>query len=702
MSLDITLPEYDPSWIVGDPFAAAQEAARTEAAEPANPWAEWGVAPVKDDGIDPGVGGMMWLPGQAPGTDVARQFAESLGLDPTLSSQWYVQGTQNPDYSLFAGAQDTSNWYLQPGWGIANMLKQSGNWDDSIAGELAQWVNQGYEDMNMRRTADKEKSLANLAQFVGMLGGLAFSPLAFGGSEFLGSVGGKLAGAGASALSSAIGGGNPLLSLAGNLAPIGMDLSGASGMLAGVNPVLKSVAENAVGQFASTGDLDPRSLALGAAGAGLDWGWNELGGAEGMFGGDVALEDTAQTIEGLDTEPVGLRMSYDIAPPAAKVDIPEAPFEPLALQMSDLPGLDGMARSFYIGEYAAPSMPAPSAAEEPTLEPAAAPAEAPAEPTQEDINAMADVGNGQLGEEAKSPFSDIKPSTVLKLAVALGGLLGGDAAGDEARAVYEAEYANDEARRQAYLDYSNRILAAIPEIADAYDPDAYREIGQFGTVEIDPETGEARFVPTAEGQKSIDDLINAADNVIDQILETDTSKLSAEEFQKAMTELQGKRDQDFAKLMRVLYARGMLGLATYGEAFDNPFTGRTESYQLEEGQAANPYLAALQSGVERENAELAGLSMNQAEDFIDQLLSQSTDLTGQLGARGGNMLDAILGARGRYGDIVSSGQARGNALAQLLQSPAGMFGGNAASALAAEDYMSEEERKRLLAMLEGE
>jgi hypothetical protein len=322
---------------------------------------------------------------------------------------------------------------------------------------------------------------------------------------------------------------------------------------------------------------------------------------------------------------------------------------------------------------------------------------APPQPTQQfDPEAI-----GSEQGPTTEPVSSLKPSSLLKLLVGVAGLFGEDSASSEARGIYEAEYANDVERRQAYLDYANRVFGAIPEIADAYDPKAYSELTQFGRVEIDPATGQARFVPNDEAQASIDQLIDAADKVVDQILGTDTSKMSAEEFEKSLATLQASRDKNFNKLMRVLYARGLLGLATYGEAFENPFTGRTESYQLAEGQAANPYMAAYQSGIERENAELAGMSMNSADDFIDQLVGQSTNLSGQLGASSGNMLDAILGARGRYGDIVAAGQGRGNALAQLLQSPAGLFGGDAAAALAAEDYMSEEERRRLLAMMQG-
>jgi hypothetical protein len=635
--------------------------------------------------------------------DDVYNMAESLGLSPEEAIRLYDEGMGYLGTS-FGGATDQMNKNLRSGLAIENMLRATGQLTPEMQEALAQYVDYGYQEMNQYRSQEGEKEA--LGQFVGMLGGLAFSPMAFGGSEWLGSMGGKLAGAGASALGAVAGGGNPLLALAGNFLPIGMDLSGVSGLLADINPIVKSIGENAVGQLVKTGSLDPKSLALGAAGAGLDWGWNELGGIEGMFGEGTEIADSISGDETFVptsyTTGDGLSLSGEdgFMKVANTMDRGDYGDFDAATMASDIVPRQEAAASDWLGSVTnnlAPSISGEEMFVPPKEEAPAPTAEQP--PIAESIS-----GEETFVEEPqkeKTPFSSLKPSTILKMAVGLAGLLGNDADGDEARAVYEAEYANDEARRQAYLDYANRIFASIPGIADAYSPDAYREIGQFGTVEIDPETGEARFVPNAEGQSSLDSLIGAADKVIDQILDTDTSKLSAEEFEKAITELQGKRDADFAKLMRVLYARGMLGLATYGEAFENPFTGRTESYQLEDGQAANPYMASYLSGIERENAELAGKSMNSAEDFVDQLLSQSTDLTNQLGARSGNMLDAILGARGRYGDITAAGQSRGNALAQLLQSPAGMFGGNAAAALAAEDYMSEEERRRLLAMLEG-
>jgi hypothetical protein len=685
------------------------------------------------------------------GDKAAREVADMFGLDPKTAADLYVHGMKwNYGSPTFAGAIDTNNLALRPGWGIEHMLRATGNWDDQIATDLAQWVHQGYLDMNAARAIQKRREKAQLGQFIGMLGGLALSPFAFGPQ--LGQIGGALARGATGVLSAAIGGGNPLTALAGSLAgPVVGSLSDAAnlqGMFSGLgdtgakmaDAAVRGIGTGALQQLASGRGLNLAQLGMGALPGVVDAGFDSMGGWRGIFG--VSPQEAGWT-SGYDL-PMG-----NIAPvaeafmtPAARSFAPAAdPFTPaMSSNFFEDPHLQATVlrtpeNEFAYGLFNKEFSPAPGANSTPFVPfmfyedapalsdfvgpPLIDPNErlvdelfpAPAErATSENLfTPDADVATPA---PAPSPakggawYDVLKPGAILGLAMRIAPMFMDRAETVEADAIVNGEYANENARRQAYLDYANRVFGSIPEVADAYQPRFFSENSNMGRIEIDPETGEIRYVMSDEGRAAVDSMLSAADAAISRLLDTDVTALSEAEFAKKIEALREKREADFSKLMRLLYARGMLGVATYGEAGTNLITGRTEAYDLEEGQEANPYLAAYQSAIERENAALAGKSMDDAQDYLDSLLGQSSDAVKQLGARSNSVLDAILGARGRYGANVAAGQARGNALASLLSSPASLFGDRArvediVASLAQKPTLDEEERRRLLLMMQG-
>jgi hypothetical protein len=709
-----------------------------------------------------------------PSIAAARKVAELYGLDPQTAADWFLQGqTLNYASPTFGGATDIGNMFLRGGWGIENMLRQSGNWDDAAAGGLAQWVDQGQQYLNAQRERDKQQSKARLGQFIGMLGGLALSPFAFGAQ--LGPLGGALARGATNVIGSAIGGGNPLTALAGSVAgPLG-DYVDLPGMFSGLGPMgakmadaaVRAVGSGALQQIASGQKLDPTRLAMGALPGVVDAGFDSMGGWSGIFGGSP---QEAGWTSGYDL-PMG-----NIAPvaeafmtPAARSFAPAAdPFTPaMSSNFFEDPNQQATVMRTAAADPFTPAM-SSNFFEDPNLQatvlrtpenefayglfnkefsPAPGANSTPFVPFMfyEDAPALSDfVGpplidpNERLVDElfpapaeratsenlftpdadvatpapAPSPakggawYDVLKPGAILGLAMRIAPMFMDRAETVEADAIVNGEYANENARRQAYLDYANRVFGSIPEVADAYQPRFFSENSNMGRIEIDPETGEIRYVMSDEGRAAVDSMLSAADATISRLLDTDVTALSEAEFAKKVEALREKREADFSKLMRLLYARGMLGVATYGEAGTNLITGRTEAYDLEEGQEANPYLAAYQSAIERENAALAGKSMDDAQDYLDSLLGQSSDAVKQLGARSNSVLDAILGARGRYGANVAAGQARGNALASLLSSPASLFGDRArvediVASLAQKPTLDEEERRRLLLMMQG-
>lgn len=700
-----------------------------------NPWDQW-FRDMTPEGV--ATFSTMW------DSATPRMLVNELGLDPASSLASFQAGMANrAGFDQFAGAQDTNNMALQPGWGMYQMLSDAGMLNPQSLAWLQQYVDQGNQRKDAYNAMQGAKSKAALGQFLGMLGSVAFSPMAFGGAEYLGQLGGRLAGGAAGAIGSAIGGGNPLTSIIGAATgPLADALGGTAGMFESLGPagakvadsVVRSLGTGALQQIATGRGLDPTALALGAIPGAADAVWEGAGGWDGLFGSNAS--GAQSWTSGYDL-PMG-----QIAPIADSMrvfgsDMPETPgmmpvsWSPERQQLDSLfpqptnindvasvvPGsqtaiADALfpVRTAYETSAYAPAAIGRSSQMSPTperqqLDELFPP---PAEPATSENLFTPDEGMMSQAPDEKAWYDDVKPGTIIRTAMRVLAMLGGskavnDAMVGEADAIVNATYRTEAERRQAYLDYANRVFASIPEIADAYTPDFFAENSSMGRVEIDPATGEARYIITPEGQKSLDGMMNAADRAIDQILETDTSKLSETEFQKKVEALRGKRDADLAKLMRIMYARGMLGLATYQTGFTNPLTGRMEGYQLGEGQEANPYLAAYQAGVERENAELASKSLNDAQDFIDSLVANGTGSMEGLGRASTNMIDAILGARSRYDARNAGEQERGNALAQLLQSPAGLFGDRVTEAdlLAAEGATADSERRRMLEMMGG-
>ena len=251
--------------------------------------------------------------------------------------------------------------------------------------------------------------------------------------------------------------------------------------------------------------------------------------------------------------------------------------------------------------------------------------------------------------EPAAPAADLSaldPRRVLALARALLPLLRGT---DEARrATHNADrvvrraYSNEAERQRAYAQHAADLLATMPEFeALGLDP---RELQTaFGTARVDPATGRVVFEMGEQAGRVFNQLMDAANAVIGRVINADVDKLTAEEFARAVEQLHAKRDKQLADLTRALYARGLLGLLTYEQSGVNPFTGETESWVLPEGQGANPYFAATFAGWERETADLARKSREEAERYLQTALDHAGGLLGRLGTMDTAVLDALGG-----------------------------------------------------------
>jgi hypothetical protein len=299
--------------------------------------------------------------------------------------------------------------------------------------------------------------------------------------------------------------------------------------------------------------------------------------------------------------------------------------------------------------------------------------EAPVEP---DAEAPAEEPSKAESPEKAKGSKPISAKTLLSAAKALLPLLAGDqeasSAARGARRVVEREYANEGERQTAYAEYAAQLLAFLPEIEKlGLDPATLR--GAFGEAYVDPETGEVGYRMTAEGQRIYDQMMDAANNALSTALGTDVTKLSEERFNAAMEKLQSKRDADFAALSRALYARGLLGLMTYQEAGVDLLTGQTEAWDLAEGQGANPYMAAYQARVARENADIARGSMDESEAYVESLLNHAGGLLGRGQDIAGGARAALddLGVYVDENDELKRGKMRG--LYSQLVGPGGAY-----------------------------
>lgn len=301
-------------------------------------------------------------------------------------------------------------------------------------------------------------------------------------------------------------------------------------------------------------------------------------------------------------------------------------------------------------------------------------AEVPTEDVAPTDNAPAEEAAAE--EKAAGKKSPVSAKTILTAAKALLPLLAGDqeasSAARGARRVIEREYANEGERQTAYAEYAAQLLSFLPEIEKlGLDPATLR--GAFGEAYVDPETGEVGYRMTAEGQQIYDQMMDAANNALSTALGTDVTKLSEERFNAAMEKLQSKRDADFAALSRALYARGLLGLMTYQEAGVDLLTGQTEAWDLAEGQGANPYMAAYQARVARENADIARGSMNESEAYVESLLNHAGGLLGRGQDIAGGARAALddLGVYVDENDELKRGKMRG--LYSQLVGPGGAY-----------------------------
>jgi hypothetical protein len=263
-----------------------------------------------------------------------------------------------------------------------------------------------------------------------------------------------------------------------------------------------------------------------------------------------------------------------------------------------------------------------------------------------------------------------------KLAYGLYQQLSGGGGGDVARrtqAVVDKQYANEQERSAAYSAYAQELLGFIPSVSEAYAMDPQNVRTAFGDTFIDPNTGEVRYQLTPGTQEFYDALMQNANDTLSQALGTDVDALTEKEFNKAIEQLQGKRDKDLAAITRALYARGLLGLMSYQGSGKNLLTGETESWQLAEGQGANPYFAAYEAQIARENAELAKQSRDDADNYVQELLNHSGGLLGQAQDIDEGMLSALFNA-GEYTDEFGEvKQRRARGLYDLIAGPDGAF-----------------------------
>jgi hypothetical protein len=295
-----------------------------------------------------------------------------------------------------------------------------------------------------------------------------------------------------------------------------------------------------------------------------------------------------------------------------------------------------------------------------------------------------------------------------KLAYGLYQQLGGGSGGDVARraqAVVDKQYANEQERSAAYSTYAQELLGFIPSVSEAYALDPQNVHTAFGDTFVDPNTGEVRYQLSPGTQEYYDALMQSANDTLSQALGTDVDALTEKEFNKAIEQLQGKRDKDLAAITRALYARGLLGLLSYQGSGKNLLTGETESWQLEEGQGANPYFAAYEAQIARENADLAKQSRDEADNFVQQLLNHSGGLLGQAQDIDNGMLGALFDS-GEYTDEFGEvKQRRARGLYDLIAGPEGAFlsqltgmlpAGKAAAALAGQQSAEDIRRNAIL------
>lgn len=113
------------------------------------------------------------------------EYGKQFNMDPAQAYQWWQQGQGNTN--LYAGATDTGNWALRDAWGAENMLRQSGNWTPEFQNSLNQYVDQGYQDMNARRSQDNKDEMGANLQFAGMLAALVGGAAALNGGFGMGS-----------------------------------------------------------------------------------------------------------------------------------------------------------------------------------------------------------------------------------------------------------------------------------------------------------------------------------------------------------------------------------------------------------------------------------------------------------------------------------------------------------------------------------
>jgi hypothetical protein len=272
----------------------------------------------------------------------------------------------------------------------------------------------------------------------------------------------------------------------------------------------------------------------------------------------------------------------------------------------------------------------------------------------------------------KNPLTSIAPKMLLQLALKLMGGKGGNQAIErQLREVTEREYATDEERRGAYMAYAQSLMDFIPSVDEAFALDPANANTAFGNVFVDPATGEVRYELEPGTQAYYDALMSKANEAMDQLLGADTQKMTAEEFDKAVKTLESKREADFAKLTRILYARGLLGLITYQGSAQNLITGREESYALGEGQGANPYIASYLAGIERENRELANQSRASSESYLQQLMNHSGGMLGKAVDVSNDMLRAALGLGESVDAASEAKQRKMRGLYGLLAGPGG-------------------------------
>jgi hypothetical protein len=529
-----------------------------------------------------------------------------VGLTPYQTGEWMDQFISN--WNAANGMQ-----YLNNSDSVGNLggvlLQQHGVDPNSAAYQQFQPMfnqvaakqeayNQHQQDLNKNH---------GMSTFLSLLGGAVLGPL-------LGPVFAGVGGVGAETALFASLGEAGSLGAAGGLtaAELGAGAAGAAGGIGEIASSLgsawdslgsvgQSLLKNAVMQFATTGELDPAKLGMSALGPVANMGFDAAGGWDAFTGGGGVGGDGYMDLGSWQDQ--GPQGDFNFATESQRYMNPTASLptnDPYAVSGTNFSVPDATAAiEPWLSQIVTPDAPAPDGGTPaaPVNDDGETPVDPEAVPPTEGETPKGETPKGETPKGEKSLFAAVKPSQLISLSQRLLGMMGDSPEAAEAK----------------------RLMRET----DAIDP---------------------------KDREAIRRNVETANKLIEELMGADIEDLTAEEFSKRIEMLQSKRAKDFAKLVAALYARGQLGLSNYGEAGVDEVTGAQETYDLADGEAANPFLAARHAGLAREDAAIASSSRADVNEYLDTLLRQITSLVGP----GGN--DRWANLRNSAGGMFSGAQ----------------------------------------------